>query len=559
MIIQLDIENADRDLTSLVTVLTDTPSASDPMMCQGLVMLGDGAKDLDGTGGTFELVITVDGQTVQPSPQPVFFGSEVRSSVWTSPFPVPTSAEVIMRVLSPNAADTDVDVTAYLYDIATDPKLLSYIQLLARCDSAITTDNATELSEINADGGSGAGDYTNIEESLQEIIAHGNQAWLTGAGAGATASYTTTTWTRTVGDNDGGTASDTLTVDGVLFVTGELAGGGTVLQVDAEFDITSGEIAQSMDVWGMYTGIASHSMQVLIKDTVSAIYEPLQGHFDNESSVDKHTFSLSPGHTDTGTDKVHVRFLHIGASGIASHSFSVDKAQVNTATAATPAPSAASIADAVWDETATGHIDAGKAGQQLWTVIDDIPTTAEFEARTLVAAAYVVVGDTIAGVTLVGTCTTNSDMVGTNNAALASVLGAAVGASISADIAAVDGNVDSIKTQTDKLDSMITEDSAGNLFTTVALSNSTATVDPSSLESAMKAITGITAGGGGTQTWQTSMIIINAWVAGNWRVKPTDITKQELLDAEDGSVVLEQDLTRSPSAGDDYRDITVKI
>ncbi|MHA2250154.1 MAG: hypothetical protein ACXAD7_07320 [Candidatus Kariarchaeaceae archaeon] len=35
-------------------------------------------------------------------------------------------------------------------------------------------------------------------------------------------------------------------------------------------------------------------------------------------------------------------------------------------------PTAAAIADAVWDETETGHIDAGKAGAQLWTDINDI-------------------------------------------------------------------------------------------------------------------------------------------------------------------------------------------
>lgn len=34
--------------------------------------------------------------------------------------------------------------------------------------------------------------------------------------------------------------------------------------------------------------------------------------------------------------------------------------------------SAATIADAVWDELATGHTDAGKAGAQLWTDIDAI-------------------------------------------------------------------------------------------------------------------------------------------------------------------------------------------
>ncbi|NIT55414.1 MAG: hypothetical protein GWN00_04005 [Aliifodinibius sp.] len=35
-------------------------------------------------------------------------------------------------------------------------------------------------------------------------------------------------------------------------------------------------------------------------------------------------------------------------------------------------PTAADVADAVWDETSTGHTDAGKAGAQLWTDIDAI-------------------------------------------------------------------------------------------------------------------------------------------------------------------------------------------
>jgi hypothetical protein len=120
-VIQLNTENADRNLTSLVTVLTHTPDASNPVLCQGLVVLGDGTKNLDGTGGDFSLVITVGGQTIQPSPQVVTFGTEVRSAVWTTPFPVPANAEVILRVLSPNGADTDVDVTAYLFDLETLP------------------------------------------------------------------------------------------------------------------------------------------------------------------------------------------------------------------------------------------------------------------------------------------------------------------------------------------------------------------------------------------------------------------------------------------------------
>ena len=114
---QLDTENADRDLTSQVTVLTDTPDASNPCLCQGLILLGDGAKDLDGTGGDFEITITIGGQTLEPDPQTVTFSTATQTSIFTTAFPVPANAEVVLKVKSPNGADTDVDVTAYLYDV----------------------------------------------------------------------------------------------------------------------------------------------------------------------------------------------------------------------------------------------------------------------------------------------------------------------------------------------------------------------------------------------------------------------------------------------------------
>lgn len=45
------------------------------------------------------------------------------------------------------------------------------------------------------------------------------------------------------------------------------------------------------------------------------------------------------------------------------------------------------------------------------TTLNDVPTTAEFEARTIAAADYLVEGDTLARVTLVDTVTTNTDLV----------------------------------------------------------------------------------------------------------------------------------------------------
>ena len=69
--------------------------------------------------------------------------------------------------------------------------------------------------------------------------------------------------------------------------------------------------------------------------------------------------------------------------------------------------------------------------------LDDIPITAEFEARTIVSADYVVVGDTIAGVTTVGSV---SGAVGSVTGAVGSVTGA-VG-SVTGAVGSVAGNVD---------------------------------------------------------------------------------------------------------------------
>ena len=114
----LDSEPFDQlDISSIKTILTDTPDASNDMLCQAYIVLGSAADPLDGTGGAFEFVMTIGGQTVQPSPQIAIFGTEVRASIWTSQFLVPTGEAVIIQVTSPNAADTTIDVTAYLYDV----------------------------------------------------------------------------------------------------------------------------------------------------------------------------------------------------------------------------------------------------------------------------------------------------------------------------------------------------------------------------------------------------------------------------------------------------------
>jgi len=65
---------------------------------------------------------------------------------------------------------------------ATAAKLLAYVQLLARSDAAIETDNATELTAINADGGSGAGNFSAQTEALEAVRDRGDSAWITAVG-----------------------------------------------------------------------------------------------------------------------------------------------------------------------------------------------------------------------------------------------------------------------------------------------------------------------------------------------------------------------------------------
>ena len=71
------------------------------------------------------------------------------------------------------AADTTTDIPA---------KLLAYVQLLSRSDAAITADNATELTAINADGGSGAGNFSNQTDAEEAIRDRGDAAWSAAAG-----------------------------------------------------------------------------------------------------------------------------------------------------------------------------------------------------------------------------------------------------------------------------------------------------------------------------------------------------------------------------------------
>lgn len=61
-------------------------------------------------------------------------------------------------------------------------KLLKYVQLILRKDAAIATDNATEKTAINADGGSGAGAFDQATDAQEALRDRGDAAWTTATG-----------------------------------------------------------------------------------------------------------------------------------------------------------------------------------------------------------------------------------------------------------------------------------------------------------------------------------------------------------------------------------------
>lgn len=150
MFTQLDTENGDYDLTSEQTVLTHTPSATQNRKCQGMIELGDGTKNLDGTGGTFLVKVTVGGVAVNAGPADNVLGTDTRGVVYTNEFVVPANKAVTLKVTSPNGADTDVDVVARLFDtgdvniggIANDADVPAILQKALSTETVLTVTNS---------------------------------------------------------------------------------------------------------------------------------------------------------------------------------------------------------------------------------------------------------------------------------------------------------------------------------------------------------------------------------------------------------------------------------
>jgi hypothetical protein len=134
-------------------------------------------------------------------------------------------------------------------------------------------------------------------------------------------------------------------------------------------------------------------------------------------------------------------------------------------------PTAATIADAVWDELATGHTDAGKAGEQLWTDIDAILTdTGEIGTAgdgltniNLPDQTMNITGDITGNLSgSVGSLTGHTNQTANHTANIASILAGTVtnaqGADVATDVAAAIGTDSKCLISTDAQDLSATLD-----------------------------------------------------------------------------------------------------
>jgi len=233
-LVQLDTENADRDLTAQVTVLTHTPDASNPMWCAGLIYFGDGAKNLDGTGGSFEISVQVGSQVLEPDPQTVTFSTATRTCVYTTPFLVPANTQVLLKAKSPNGADTDVDVTAYLYDVIGAVVAASVTGAVGSVTGNVGGNVVGSVASVAGAVGSVAGNVDgNVTGSVGSVV--GSVASVSGA-VGSVAGNVDGNVTGTVGSVVGAVGSVAGNVDGnVTGSVGSLAAQAK-LDVNAEMD-----------------------------------------------------------------------------------------------------------------------------------------------------------------------------------------------------------------------------------------------------------------------------------------------------------------------------------
>ena len=469
-----------RDLTTSGGVVchTKTPDAGDPLKVSTRIQLGDGANDLDGTGGDFLVTVTVGGRAVSFNGGKTHtLGTDAEGVIILDPFPVVAAEEVIIKVESPNAADTNVRIIVQLYDetaaqvttgslgraLGIDGSGHVYADALRISSSQSTADNletafsstAVATVDINKIGGN-TGPATNLATLANNYVDNGSYlAANVTLWNGTSVSYGSSGYPQVdiAAMND--STSYVSTMDSFFadymsngYVTANVAYINGSSSYVSYLDTICSDYSSGYLNANVYA-INSNTSNISSFDTACGDYSTYGfnanvNYIESSDATDQigdavWDEEVTTGHTtaDSAGKKINdasaagdpwgTSVPGAYGSGTAGYilgtNLDVSSSTLATSAALSTAQSDLDIitgADGVVLLSATqASIDAIEldTGTTLNALILDIPTVAEFNARTLLAASYFdPATDTVANVTLTATTTTNTDMRGTDSA-----------------------------------------------------------------------------------------------------------------------------------------------
>ena len=425
-----------------------------------------------------------------------------------------TNGDVLTIVPSSSTANVQMDIlniyTVVLNDYKADVSALATSSALATVDSnvdAILVDTDATIPALIADV------PTVAEFEARTLVAASYFDPAADTVANVTLVATTTTNTDMVGTNNAALASSlsitNSSVNTIKAVTNNLPDSGALSSLATASDLATVDTVvdailvdtgttipaqitglNNLDAAGVRSaiGLASANLDTQIADlptvaefeartlVAAAYFDPASDAVANVTLCDTTTTNTDMRGTNSAAAASSLAITNSSVNTIKTVTNNLpDSGALTSLATASDLATVDTVVDAILVDTGTtipsqitalNNLDAagvrsavGLASADLDTQLGDIPTVSEFEARTLVASAYFdPVSDAVANVTLVGTCTTNTDMRGTDNAAAASSL------------AITNSSVNTIKTVTNNL-----PDSGA--LTSLATASDLATVD----------------------------------------------------------------------------------
>lgn len=246
-------------------------------------------------------------------------------------------------------ATVGADMTAEV----VDNTILS--RMLASGDTSVFDPATDSLQDIRDK-------LTDIETDTNELQTDDIPGAIAGLNDPTAAMIADAVWNElAAGHTDAGKAGEQLwtDLDAVLADTAELQTDDIPGAIAALNNISTAQVNTEVD-----TALSDIDLDHLIQVTAGA-EEPTDGSYLDQ------IMHKGAGQTfDATTDSLEA--IRDKLTDIEADTNELQTDNIPGAIAALNDPTAATIADAVWDEVAAGHVDAGKAGEQLWTDLDAV-------------------------------------------------------------------------------------------------------------------------------------------------------------------------------------------